>query len=206
MAFGHENYTKVAKVSRMDASWVAAIASVVTAFIVGVAAIAAVLQIRHIRNANEIAIYLHLIDRLDSAQARLAFEVIEAFTAQLNTDATLRYRLAQPSHVPEFAEIESLLRFLDNLTMLVIAGSITERLILAKYADEIVRMWDSLAEAVYLRRYGAGPHFISAYEHVAMRARAYLRGGDIDRFYGRLQRDPRMAHVAAPPSPTRDAE
>jgi hypothetical protein len=203
---GHDNYPEVAKVRRMDAGWVAAIASVATAFIVGVAAIAAVLQIRHIRNANEIVIYLHLIDRLDSAQARVAFDVVETFAAQLKTDDVLRYRLTQRSPVPEFVEIESLLRFLDNLTMLIIAGSITERLILAQYADEIVRMWDSLAEAVYLRRYAIGPHFISAYEHLAMRARAHLQSGEIDRFYRHLRRDPRMAHVAAPSSPTRDAE
>lgn len=190
----------------MDASWVAAIASVATAFIVGVAAIAAVLQLRHIRNANDISIYLHLLDRLDSAQARVAFDVIETFATQVKTDEALRYRLAQPSRVPEFAEIENLLRFLDNLTMLIIAGSITERLILAQYADEIVRMWDSLAEAVYLRRYGQGPHFVSAFEHLAMRATAYRQGGGIERFYGHLQRDPRMAHVAAPPSPAGDAK
>ena len=190
----------------MDASWVAAIASVVTAFIVGVAAIAAVLQIRHIRNANEISIYLHLLDRLDTAQALVAFDVIEAFAAQIRTDDALRYRLAQPTRVPEFTEIERLLRFLDNLTMLIVTGSISERLILAQYADEIVRMWDSLAEAVYLRRYGAGPHFVSAFEHLAMRAKTSLQRGNIERLYGHLQRDPRMASVAKPSSPTRNAE
>jgi hypothetical protein len=182
----------------MDASWVAAIASVASAFIVAVAAIAAVLQIRQIRNANEITIYLHLVDRLDSAQARIAFGVIEKFAVQLRTDNALRYRLSQSPPVPEFAEIESLLRFLDNLTMLILAGSMTERLVIAQYADEIVRLWDSLAEAVYLRRYGAGPHFILAFEHLAMRAKAYLEAGEIDKFYGHLRQDPRMRDVAAP--------
>ena len=188
----------------MDATWVAAVASAVTAFIVGVAAIAAVIQIRHIRNANDISIYLHLLDRLDTAQARVAFDVVETFATQLRTDDALRYRLAQPPSVPEFAELERLLRFFDNLTMLIVAGSISERLILAQYADEIVRMWDALAEAVYLRRYSAGPHFISAFEHLAMRARARLQSGDIERLYGHLERDPRMAHMAAP-HPPRDS-
>ena len=190
----------------MDASWVAAIASVVTAFIVGVAAIAAVIQIRHIRNANDISIYLHLLDRLDTAQARVAFDVVETFAAQVRTDDSLRYRLAQPPSVPEFNELERLLRFFDNLTRLVVSGSVSERLILAQYADEIVRIWDSLAEAVYLRRYGAGPHFVSAFEHLAMRARASLQSGNIERLYGHLLRDPRMAGVTKPSSPTRDAE
>ncbi|MFZ0032295.1 MAG: hypothetical protein WAK84_10520 [Candidatus Cybelea sp.] len=184
----------------MDPSWVAAIASVASAFIVGVAAIAAMLQIRHIRNANEITIYLHLVDRLESANAAEAFRSFEDFVRQLQTDRSLRYRLAQPRFVPEFQEIETLLRFLDNLTMLIFTGSVTERLILTKYADDIVRLWDSLAEAVYLRRYGV-PHFASTYEHLAMRAKAYLAGGIVDRFYGQLLQDPRMTGITAPEPP-----
>lgn len=184
----------------MDASWVAAIASVASAFIVGVAAIAALLQIRHIRNANEITIYLHLVDRLESANAAEAFRSFEDFAQRLKTDRSLRYRLAQPRDVPEFHEIETLLRFLDNLTMLVLTRTVTERLVLTKYADDINQLWDALAEAVYLRRYGV-PHFASIYEHLAMRAKAYLAGGEIDRFYGRLLHDPRMAGVTTPEAP-----
>jgi hypothetical protein len=184
----------------MEAGWVAAIASVASAFIVGVAAIAALLQIRHIRNANDIATYLHLIDRLETANATAAFRSYEDFARQVHTDSSLRYRLAQPQPVVEFQEIETLLRFLDNLTMLILTGSVTERLVLMKYADDIVRLWDPLAEAVYLRRYGV-PHFASTFEHLAMRAKANLAAGEIDRFYGRLEHDPRMAGITAPGQP-----
>ncbi|HZY99821.1 MAG TPA: hypothetical protein VFE36_09625 [Candidatus Baltobacteraceae bacterium] len=178
----------------MDASWIAAIASVASAFVVGVAAIAAVLQIRHIRNANEITIYLHLADRLESANAAEAFRSYAEFALLTQTDRTLRDRLAQPQGVPEFQPIETLLRFLDTLSMLIIHRSITERLILLKYADEIDRLWDHLAEAVYLRRRGI-PHFASIWEHLAMRAKAYIAAGEIDRFYGSLQRDSRITGV-----------
>lgn len=71
-------------------------------------------------------------------------------------------------------------------------GSITERLIHMRYADEIVTLWDQVAEAVYLRRYG-WPHFAANYEHLAMRAKAYISAGHVDHFYDRLLRDPRMA-------------
>jgi hypothetical protein len=151
-------------------------------------------------NANDITIYLHLVDRLETANAAEAFRSYEDFARNLETDRSLRYQLAQRRPVLEFQEIETLLRFIDNLTMLVVTGSVTERLVLLKYADEIVRLWDPLAEAVYLRRYSV-PHFAATYEHLAMRAKAYLAGGQIDRFYGRLQRDPRMAGVTAPESP-----
>jgi hypothetical protein len=184
----------------MDASWVAAIASVASAFVVGIAALAAVLQIRHIRNANELTIYLHLVDRLETTNATEAFNSFEGFARRVQTDRSLPYRLAQPRPVPEFREIETLLRFLDSLTMLIFSGSLTERLVLTRYADDIVRLWDQLAEAVYFRRYGV-PHFASTYEHLAMRAKAYLAGGKIDRFYGGLLRDPRMTGVTAPEPP-----
>jgi hypothetical protein len=180
----------------MDASWVAAIASVASALIVGVAAIAAVLQIRHIRNANDTTIYLKLVDGLESAQSRAAFEALAKFAAQFRTDVALRDRLAQPNRVPEFDDLETLLRTLDEMTMLILTGSVREELILAKYADEIVQTWDPLAEAVYIRR-AVRPHFASLFEHLAMRAKAYLEAGEIDRFYGGLQRDPRMRSIAA---------
>lgn len=173
----------------MDASWIAAIASVASAFIVGVAAIAAVRQIHHVRNANDITTYLHLVDRLESANATTAFEGLEAFRRQLESDHALRERMTQARSVPEFREIEMLIRFLDNLAMLAITGSVTERterLILTRYADEINLLWDQVSEAVYLRR-SVWPHFAATYEHLAMRAKASQ--GDIDRFYTRLLRD-----------------
>lgn len=174
----------------MDASWVAAIASVVSALIVGVAAIAALLQIRHIRNANDIAIYLRLVERLDSPKTREVFAAILPFVERLKTDSALRSRLEEPAAVPEFDEIEGLVRFLDNLTMLILAGRLKEELILEEYADDIVRMWDWLAEAVRLRRHGAGDRLGAAYEHLAMRAKAYLASGEMERFYSQLLRDP----------------
>jgi hypothetical protein len=184
----------------MDASWVAAIASVASAFVVGVAAIAALLQLRHIRNANDIATYLHLVDRLDSANAFVAFEAIETLAQDLRSDPALRQRMMHQHAVSEFAEIQALLRFLDSQTMLIVAGSVSEPLILAKYADEIVRLWDAVAEAVYLRRYVLGPHFASVLEHLAMRANASLESGEIERFYSGLERDPRMGGFT-PPEP-----
>ncbi|MDQ2858024.1 MAG: hypothetical protein M3R53_05145 [Candidatus Eremiobacteraeota bacterium] len=51
----------------MDSGWVAAIASLVSAAIVAVKAIAAFQQLRHYRNANDIVVYLRLIDELDSS-------------------------------------------------------------------------------------------------------------------------------------------
>ncbi|HEY1975122.1 MAG TPA: hypothetical protein VGG89_01085 [Candidatus Baltobacteraceae bacterium] len=176
----------------MDAGWVAAIASVASAFVVGIAALAAVLQIRHIRNANEITIYLHLADRLESANAHEAFRSYAEFAELLQRDQALRDRMVQVQPVPEFTQIETLLRFLDSLSMLIVTRSMTERLIVMKYGDEIVRLWDALAEAVYLRRNGV-PHFASSWEHLAMRSRANLEAGEIDRFYAALRHDPRMA-------------
>jgi len=176
----------------MDPSWVAAIASVVSLLIVGIATIAAVVQIRHIRNANDITIYLRLVERLDSAESRAAFAALLPFTERLKTDAELRSRLEQPQVVPEFDHIEALVRFLDTLTMLILAGRVKEELTLAEYADDIVRVWDQLAEAIRLRRRGAGQHFGAAFEHLAMRAKSYLESGEMNRFYDRLLRDPRL--------------
>jgi hypothetical protein len=180
----------------MDPSWVAAIASVASTLIVGIAAIAAVVQIRHIRNANDIAIYLRLVERLDSPQSRAVFAALRPFTEQLKRDAALRLRLAEPQPVPEFDEIETFVRFLDTLTMLILVGRVKEDLTLAEYADDIVRLWDQLAEAIGLRRRGAGARFGAAFEHLAMRARAYLASGEVHRLYDRLLKDPQMGELS----------
>lgn len=176
----------------MDASWVAAIAAVATVVIVAIAALAALLQIRHIRNANELTVYLRLVERLDSPQSRAAFETLGQLIAGLENDPELRARLSSTEPVTEFGDLVALVRFLDNLTMLTLTGGVAERLILAEYADDIVRLWDSVAELIYLRRGALGVHFGAAYEHLAMRAKAYLASGKMDRFYSRLHRDPRL--------------
>lgn len=177
----------------MDASWVAAIASVASAFIVGVAAIAAVRQIRHVRNANDIAIYLRLADRLDSPMTSAAYAAIGPFLETFSMDESLRRRLAGQEIVEEFREIEALVRFLDSLTVLIIVGSLAERLILIEHAENIVRLWDNVGEAIYIRRSAYGRQFGTAFEHLAMRAKGYLDAGGLDRLYRQLQRDPRLA-------------
>jgi hypothetical protein len=177
----------------VDASWVAAIASAASALVVGIAAIAAVLQIRHMSNANDITIYLRLVERLDSPQSRAAFAALPPLAERLKTDSALRYRMEQPAPVPDFDEIESLVRFLDTLTMLILAGRVREELTLAEYADDIVRFWSMLAEPLALRRHGAGERLGAAFEHLAMRAKAYQASGEKGRFYTRLLRDPRMS-------------
>ncbi len=177
----------------MDASWVAAVAAVASVVIVGIAAIAALLQIRHIRNANEITVYLRLVERIDSPQTHAAFSAMEPLIARLKADPELRARVASTQLVTEFEEIVYLVRFLDNVAMLVLTGGVAERLIFAEYADDIARLWENVGEVTYLRRGALGVHFGAAYEHLAMRAKAYLASGKVDRFYSRLQRDPRLS-------------
>jgi hypothetical protein len=183
----------------VDASWVAAIASVASALVVGIAAIAAVRQIRHIRNANEITVYLRLIERLESPRGMAAFSALGPFLERLAVDPSLRERLGQPAPLPELEEIVALVRFLDNLTMLILTRGVTERLILNEYADDIARLWDNVGELVYLRRRFLGRRFGAAFEHLAMRSRGYLISGEMDRFYARLLRDPRFESSARPP-------
>lgn len=143
-------------------------------------------------NANDIAIYLRLVERLDSPKSRAAFAVLPSIAERLKIDSALRSRMEQPAPVPEFDEIESLVRFLDTLTMLILAGRVKEELILAEYADDIVRLWNLLVEPIALRRRGEGERLGAAFEHLAMRARDYVASGAMDRFYARLLRDPRV--------------
>jgi len=77
-------------------------------------AIAAFLQIRHVRNTNEITVYLKLSDRLEALGAPGAFTAIDPFLDRLATDATLRLRLAQPGFVEEFVIIAAVLRVLGQ--------------------------------------------------------------------------------------------
>ena len=177
----------------LDASWVAAIASVASAVVVAVTAIAAFAQIRQARNSNEITVYLRLVDRLDAIEARGAFAGLDELVTRVRTDATFRQRLQQPDVFEEIPEVAALIRFLEHLSTLVVTGGVTERLILAEYADNLDAFWDRLAELIYLRRETAGPYFGAALEHVAMRARRYIANGEMARLYGRLDKDPRMA-------------
>ncbi len=164
-----------------------------------VTAIAAFAQIRHVRNANDITVYLRLVDRLDSPVTQGALDAIDAFLERCATDPSFRFALTQkgiPSE--EFKEIGFLLRFFEHLATLMITGGVTESLILAEYADNIADIWDQLAGTVYLRRLAFGPYTGAAFEHLAMRAKEYLDAGEMDRLYGRLRRDPRMTGFQPP--------
>jgi hypothetical protein len=179
----------------MDSGWVAAIASVASAVVVAITAVAAFAQIRHVRNANDITVYLRLVDRLDSPEAQAAFALIDPFLERLKNDADLRARIAAPGPVPEFGQIASLVSFLEHLSTLILLGGMSERLVLAEYADNIEHTWDRLAESIYLRRRAINrPYIAVAFENLAMRSKAFLAEGEMERLYSKLQRDPRMAN------------
>jgi hypothetical protein len=185
----------------VDATWVAAIASVASALVVGVTALAAFLQIRHVRYANELSVYMRLFDRLDTPNTLEAFRSIDALAARIRTDPEFRRRMAYERAVPEFDAVASLLQFFEHLSTLVALGNMSERLVLAEYAENIVDTWDRLSEAVYLRRISFSPNTYAAYEHLAMRARDYIAKGELQRLYDGLRRDPRMASFTPPAEP-----
>jgi hypothetical protein len=86
-----------------------------------------------------------------SPRAATALSAIDPLVERLKADPSLQTRLAHPGPVPEVGEIVALVRFLDNLTMTILTGGVTERLILAEYADDIVQLWDRLGEVTRSR-------------------------------------------------------
>jgi hypothetical protein len=186
----------------LDANWVAAIASVASATVVAITAVAAFMQIRHVRNSNEITVFLKLVERLDSLEAEATFAKVDAFAERVRNDVPFRGELAQLRRVKDFREIAVLLQYMEHLSTLIVTGRITEQLVLAEYADNIETLWDRLADTIYLRRAVGGPYVGAAFEHVAMRAKRFLQSGEMDRLYGRMQKDPRMAKFKVPSAPS----
>jgi hypothetical protein len=174
----------------MDATWIGALASLISALIVCATAIAAFAQLRHYRNANDIVVYLRIVDLLDAPEVRDAIQRMPEIVPLLR-DPVFRERLRRPEFIEEFASYGRLLGTLEHLATLVIKGGVAEGLVLAEYADNFERTWELTREAVYLRRDAFGPHTGAAFEHLAMRAKAYRESGRMAREYGALLRDPR---------------
>jgi len=181
----------------MDSGWVAAMASLVSALIVAVTALAAFRQLKHYRNANDIVVYLRLIDVMDSpamVDARAALAVV---AQKLEADPVYLQRLTDPTFVPEeFRGIGMHLRFLEHISVLITKGGIAEPLVLAEYADTFVSIWDQMRPAILQRRVAFGPHTGRAFEHLAMRARRYIDSGEMEREYAALEQD--SSTLAAP--------
>jgi hypothetical protein len=174
----------------VDAAWLGALASLISALIVCVTAVAAFAQLRHYRNANDIVVYLRIVDKLDSDEMRDAIRSLAEIPALLN-DPVYRERLRTPEVIPEFLGVFRLMQFLEHFAVLVNKGGVAENLVLSEYADNFEHYWEVLREAVYLRREALGPHISAAFEHLAMRATVYRASGRMEREYARLLRDPR---------------
>ena len=175
-----------------DSGWVAAIATVITALIIGGTAVAAFLQLRHGRNANDIVVYLRLIDFMDSSDVVLTRQSLASIAAQVAADPAYREMLRDPdSAAEEFRQVGQMLRFLEHIAVLVTKGGVAESLVLAEYADTFASMWDLMRPAIVLRREALGPYVGRAFEHLAMRAKTYIDSGAMARDYAALERDTR---------------
>jgi len=178
----------------MDSGWVAAIASLASAFIVAVTAIAAFRQLRHNRNANDIVVYLRIIDRLDSPATVEARASLAVIAQKVQSDPAYRERLRDPQFRPaEFLEVAMLLGFLEHISVLITKGGVAEALVLAEYADTFVAIWEQMRPTIIERRIAFGPHTGRAFEHLAMRSRRYIESGAMEREYAALERDPTPA-------------
>jgi hypothetical protein len=176
----------------MDSGWAAAVAAIITALIVAGTAVAAFRQLRHGRNANDIVVYLRLIDFMDSPQAVDARHNLRIIAEKVATDPVYRADLIDPlSIAEEFRAFGEMLRFLEHISVLITKGGIAESLVLAEYADTFVDIWELLRPAIELRRVALGPYTGRAFEHLAMRAKHHIDSGAWDREYGALERDTR---------------
>jgi hypothetical protein len=175
-----------------DSGWAAAIAAIVTALIVAGTAVAAFRQLRHNRNANDIVVYLRLIDFMDSPDAFHARRVMAQIAEKVATDAEYREQLTRPDFFPdEFLQTGRMLGFLEHISVLVTKGGVAESLVLAEYADTFVAIWDVLRPAILLRRIAYGNYTSRAFEHLAMRAKIYIDSGAMERDYAALLSDTR---------------
>ncbi len=187
----------------LDAEWAGAIASIASALVVALAAIAAFLQLRHVRNANDIVVYLRLIDRMDSTEGLTARRTVGDMRARFDSDVTYRERMTDPHFIPDdFMSIGELLRFLEHIAVLVTKGGVAEELLLAEYADTFVELWDNLRPIIVQRRIAYGPYTGRAFEHLAMRAKHYIDSGAMEREYNALLRDTRPAKNRQPDEST----
>jgi hypothetical protein len=176
----------------IDSGWVAAIATLVSALIIALTAVVAVRQLRHNRNANDITVYLRLIDTMDSPEMLAARDDLEKVRERIANDPTYLENLENPKFTPnDFGNVVKLLRYLEHISVLVTKGGVAEKLLLAEYADNMVYMWDAMRPAMLRRRIAFGPHLGRAFEHLAMRAKRYIDSGEMEREYNALERDPR---------------
>ena len=175
-----------------DSGWAAAGAAIVTALIVAGTAVAAFRQLRHGRNANDIVVYLRLVDFMDSPQTTATRQSLRETAERVASDPLFRERLVNPLLFPEeFRAYGELLRFLEHISVLVTKGGVAESLVLAEYADTFLEMWERMRPAIVLRRRAYGPYLGRAFEHLAMRAKRYIDSGRMARDYDALERDPR---------------
>jgi hypothetical protein len=185
----------------LDSGWVAALATLVSALIIALTAVVAVRQLRHNRNANDITVYLRLIDTMDSPQMLSARVDLAKVRDRIENDPVYLKDLEDPKYSPaDFENVVNLLRFLEHISVLVTKGGVAEKLLLAEYADNMVDMWDTMRPAILRRRIAFGPHIGRAFEHLAMRAKRYIDSGEMEREYAALERDPRDVVVPATPA------
>jgi hypothetical protein len=179
-----------------DSGWAAALAAIITALIVGGTAIVAFRQLRHGRNANDIVVYLRLIDFMDAPQTVETRQNLRTLIDRVAGDPSYTERLKDPTEFPqEFRGPAEMLRFLEHICVLVTKGGVAESLILAEYADTFVELWDLSRPSVMLRREAFGPYLGRAFEHLAMRAKRYIDSGAMDRDYDSLERDQRPLSI-----------
>jgi hypothetical protein len=176
----------------LDSGWVAAVASIVTALVVAVTAVAAFRQLRHGRNANDIVVYLRLVDFMDSPATWIARQNMRTIASKVAADRSYREQLRDPDATPEeFRNVAETLRFLEHISVLVTAGGVAEKLVLAEYAEIFVSIWEVLRPVLVERRIALGPYTGRAFEHLAMRAKIYIDSGRMERDYAALEKDAR---------------
>ena len=159
----------------MSPEWVAALAALGTFVVIAASAIAALIQMRHMRSANQIALFTSYNAEFDSPQFTTAFSWVRTELPVHRFTAEELEHLVRGVYLGRLHDARTIGNFFEDMGSFVLTGVLHRDIVCNLYSQNVVDVWNAMAPLVSLiRKYRDMPGIWENFEYLAVLSEAFV--------------------------------
>lgn len=136
----------------MSPEWVGAIAAIGTFVVIAASAIAALIQMRHMRSANQIALFTAYNTEFDSPQFASAFAYVRTDLPKHEFTREELDNLVNGIYLGRLHDARTIGNFFEDMGSFVLTGVLHRSIVCNLYSQNVLDAWRALAPMVYFVR------------------------------------------------------
>lgn len=160
----------------MSPEWVGAVAALATFVVIAASAVAALIQMRHMRSANQIALFTAYNTEFDSPQFASAFAYVRTELPNHEFTREELENLVNGIYLGRLHDARTIGNFFEDMGSFVLTGVLHRSIVCNLYSQNVLDAWRALAPmVVFVRKHRNMQGIWENFEYLAVLAEDFVK-------------------------------